>query len=65
MANSVEQTPKQLAHELIDELPDSASWDEVMYKLAVRRSIERGLQDADAGRVTDVRDIRKEYGLPE
>jgi hypothetical protein len=56
---------KQQAHDLIDHLPDTATWDDVVYEMAVRRSIERGLADADAGRLTEVRDIRREFGLPE
>ena len=30
----------------------------MVYEFAVRRSIERGLSDADAGRLTDVQDVR-------
>lgn len=61
---TVAQTPKQEAHKLIDRLPDTATWDDLVYELAVRRSIERGLADADAGKLTDVRDIRRDFGLP-
>jgi len=56
---------KQQAHELIDHLPDTATWDDVVYEMAVRRSIERGLADADAGRLIEVKDLRREFGLPE
>ncbi len=62
---STARTPKQQAHELLKQLPDNVTWDEVVYELAVRRSIERGLADADAGRLTDVTDIRREFGLAE
>lgn len=68
MTNPVAQkspTPKQQAHELIDQLPDTATWDDLVYELAVRRSIERGLADADAGRLTDLENVRREFGLPE
>jgi hypothetical protein len=56
---------KQQAHELIDRLPDTATWDDVVYEVAVRRSIERGIADADAGRLIEVGELRKEFGLPE
>ena len=56
---------KQQAHELIDRLPEGATWDDVVYEMAVRRSIERGPADADAGRLTDLQDVRREFGLPE
>lgn len=57
--------PKEQAQKLLDQLPDTATWDDVVYELAVRRSIERGLADADAGRLTDVKDVRREFGLAE
>ena len=56
---------KQEAHALIEHLPDTATWDDVVYEMAVRHSIERGLADADAGRLTDVKDVRREFGLTE
>ena len=54
---------KEAAHQLIDLLPDNASWDDVMYELMVRKEIELGMADSMAGRVTLVEDVRKEYGL--
>lgn len=60
---SAADTVKDKAHQLLDKLPDSATWDDVVYELAVRRSIERGLSDADARRLTDVKDVRREFGL--
>ena len=59
------QTPKQEAHKLIDQLPDSATWQELAYRLEVRADIEEGLTDVKAGRATDVRDVRREFDLPE
>ena len=56
---------KRQGHSLIDNLPEGATWDDVVYEMAVRRSIERGLVDADAGRLTDVADVRREFGLSE
>ena len=58
-------TPKQQAHELIDQLPDTASWADLLYRMEVRADIEAGLADIKAGRVQSVADIRKEYGLQE
>jgi predicted transcriptional regulator len=42
-------TPKQQAREVIERLPDSATWDDVAQALAV----EEGLADAKAGRLVD------------
>jgi hypothetical protein len=56
---------KKTAHELIDELPDDASWDDVLYRMAVRRSIETGLRQSEEGDVVDTGTVRDEFGLPE
>ena len=42
---------KQEAHRLVDQLPEGASWDDLMYEVYVRQAVDRGLADADAGRV--------------
>jgi predicted transcriptional regulator len=59
------QTIKQAAHRLIDQLPDGASWKDLMYELSVMQDIDEGMQDSDAGRVLDNASVRKEFGLPE
>lgn len=56
---------KQAAHQLVDQLPENATWDDVVYEMAVRREIEKGLADSDAGRVTPVEDVMKEFGITE
>lgn len=61
MAGSI----KEDAHRLIDQLPDSASWDELMEQIWIRQSIESGIADSEANRTTAVRQIRESYGLPE
>ena len=43
-------TAKQAAREIIDRLPDRATWDEIMYELYVKEKIEEGLADIEAGR---------------
>jgi len=54
---------KQAAHQLIDQLPTDATWDDVVYRLVERREIELGLADSDAGRTTPVEDVMKEFGI--
>src|SRR5207302_2399129 len=41
---------KEAALELVQNLPEDCTWDEVMYKIFVRQKIDAGLKDADAGR---------------
>lgn len=56
---------KQEARKLIDQLPDNATWQDLIYLAAVRADIEAGLQDSAAGRVTPVEDVLKEFGFAE
>jgi hypothetical protein len=55
---------KQEARRLIEELPDEATWDDLMYRIYVRQAIEAGLADSDADRITEVEAVRNEFGLP-
>jgi len=56
---------KEEAHGLIDKLPDNATWDDLIHEVYVRQVIEKGLSDSEAGRTTEVREVRAKYGLPE
>ena len=38
------------ARELVESLPDSATWDDLAYEVYVRHAIELGLAAAEAGR---------------
>jgi len=55
---------KQQARKIVEELPDTATWEDLIYRLYVREAIEAGISDADAGRVVEAREVRAEYGLP-
>ena len=54
---------KDEARRLVEELPDDASWDDLMYKIYVRQSIEAGLRDSEAGRTMNVKEVRAKFGL--
>jgi predicted transcriptional regulator len=54
---------KQEAHRLVEQLPEDATWDDLMYQLYVRQAIEAGLADSDAGRTVDVQEVRAKFGL--
>ena len=53
------------AHELVNRMLESATWDDLIDEIYVRQVIERGLADSKAGRTTDVKGIRRRYGLRE
>jgi predicted transcriptional regulator len=40
---------KPEARQLIDRLPDSATWDDLAYEVYVRQAIEQGAAQADRG----------------
>jgi len=56
---------KGQAHALIDQLPETATWDDVLYEMAVRREIEEGLKDSAAARVLPIEEVIKRFNLSE
>ena len=54
---------KQKAYKILDQLPDKATWDDLMHQIYVRQTIEAGIKDSDEGRTMDVKDVRKKFGL--
>ena len=55
---------KEDARRLVEQLPDPASWDDLMYAIYVRQAIDAGLADAEAGRTVSVEEARARLGLP-
>ena len=56
---------KEEARKLIDRLPENSTWDDLMYQIYVRQTVEAGLADSKAGKVTSVQEVRRKFGLPE
>lgn len=52
---------KEEARKLIDSIPDTASWDDIMYEFYVRKKIEVGLEAADAGKVVSQEEVEKRF----
>lgn len=52
---------KKEVESLLNDLPDDADWDDLMYKIYVRQSIEQGLSDVEAGRVTTHEEIKDKF----
>ncbi len=61
--SSKQVSVKKSAARLIRELPESASWDDLMYQILVRQKIEAGLADLQEGRTHDHAAVRREFGL--
>ena len=43
-------TAKEAARQIIERLPDQATWNDIMYELYVKQKMEEGLADIEAGR---------------
>ena len=54
---------KEEARRLVENLPENATWDHLMYHIYVRQAVEAGLQDSEAGRIVDVKEVRSRFGL--
>lgn len=59
------QNVKEEARRLVENSPEDVTWDDLMYQIYVRQNIEAGLADSEAGRVIEVEDVRKRFGLAE
>ena len=51
---------KELAHRMIDEMPDGVSLEAIVYKLYVRQRIDEGLRDIEAGRTISHEEMLRE-----
>ena len=65
MAATNPQSLKQYLHALADDLPETATTDEAVYHLVLRREIEAGLADSEAGRTRPVEALMQRYGVRE
>lgn len=54
---------KEEAHRLVENLPEDATWDDLMYQIYVRQAIVAGIEDSEAGRTVDVKEVRARFGL--
>lgn len=54
MATSV----KQILHNLADELPENATWEDVIEEVRFRRAVETGIRAADRGDFASKEELR-------
>lgn len=52
-------SPKDAARRLIDDLPDQASWEDIMYELYVKQKIEAGLLAVAEGRTVAHDEVKR------
>jgi len=52
-------TAKKQVQELLEALPDDASFEDIQYQIYVRQQVQRGLDDVQAGRVVSHEEVQK------
>jgi len=57
----MQATIKKNAIELINSLPDSTTWDDIMYEIYVKQKIDKGLDDVKNGKLTPHENVRKMF----
>ena len=50
---------KDAARQIIDHLPEQATWDDIMYELYVKQKIEAGLKAVDEGRTISHEEMKR------
>ena len=53
-------TPKQQVIASLEQLPDTASYDDLLYRVYVIQGIQAGIADSRAGRVVSQEDLKRE-----
>ena len=52
-------TTKEEAMQLISKLPEEVTWEDIMYRLYVKRKIEEGIKAAEQGRVVSNEEVKQ------
>jgi len=50
---------KDAARRLIEQLPEQATWDDIMYELYVKQKIEAGLKAVEEGRTISHEEMKR------
>jgi predicted transcriptional regulator len=56
-------TLTEQVHQIADHLPAGATWEDVLYQIELRASIERGIADGKAGRLITLEELLVEFGV--
>ena len=54
---------KEQARQIVEQLPEDVSWEELLERLRVRQAIEAGLRDSEQGKRVELSEVRKRFGL--
>jgi predicted transcriptional regulator len=53
------QTAKQAAKQIIEQVSDQASWDDIMHEFYVKQKIEKGLKAVEEGRTVSHEEAKR------
>ena len=53
---------KQEARRLVEQLPEDATWGDLIHAIYVRQAIDAGLRDSQDDRTLDVKEVRAKFG---
>ena len=53
------QTAKQAAKQIVNQVSDQASWNEIMYEFYVKQKIEKGLEAVEDGRTVSHEEAKR------
>ena len=56
------QTANDQVREILESLPEDASYEDIQYHIYVRQQVERGVADAEAGRLIPHEEVMKRLG---
>ncbi|MDB5352649.1 MAG: hypothetical protein JWN86_3896 [Planctomycetota bacterium] len=56
-------TVKEEARQVVEGLPEDATWEDLQYEIYVRQAIEAGLKDLREGRTVPLAEVRRRLGL--
>jgi predicted transcriptional regulator len=61
MATNTAPTFKQQAHALVDQLPDTATWDDMIEEARFRKAVEEGIAAANRGEFAKDEDVHSAF----
>jgi predicted transcriptional regulator len=57
------QAIKEAARQLVEQLPEDATWEDLQYQIYFRQAVEAGLKDSREGRTVPLEEARLRFGL--
>lgn len=56
-------TPKQHTLDMLKQLPDKATWDDILYGIFVLKKVEAGMRAANEGQIVPHERVKRFYAL--